>query len=109
MQRNDLVYRNDLLAAYDAAHKGPPGGARKLIAEAPAIDAVPVIRCRDCRYAHTTYNGECKYCDFWQEDGGEALYLDGDFYCAAGERKDEATPGDGCGPDYCEIGEDGHD
>ena len=39
---SDLISRDDLLAAYDAAHKGPPGGARKLIAEAPAIDAAPV-------------------------------------------------------------------
>lgn len=29
-----------MLAAYDAAHVGPPGGARKLIEEAPAV-AVP--------------------------------------------------------------------
>ena len=36
----DLIYRDKLLSAYDAAHKGPPGGARKLIAEAPAVDAV---------------------------------------------------------------------
>lgn len=38
MQKDDLVYRNDLLAAYDAAHKGPPGGARKLMEEAPGVD-----------------------------------------------------------------------
>lgn len=38
----DLISRDALLAAYDAAHKGPPGGARKLIAEAPAVDATPV-------------------------------------------------------------------
>lgn len=42
MPNNDLISREALLAAYDAAHKGPPGGARKLIQEAPAIDAVPV-------------------------------------------------------------------
>lgn len=54
----------------------------------PAVEAAPVVRCRDCKYAHLTYDGECKYCDFWQEDGGEALYLDGGFFCAAGERKD---------------------
>ena len=36
MLNNDLISRTALLAAYDAAHKGPPGGARKLIEEAPA-------------------------------------------------------------------------
>ncbi len=39
---NDLISRSALLDAYDAAHKGPPGGARKLIAEAPAVYDVPV-------------------------------------------------------------------
>lgn len=48
-----------------------------------------VVRCRECKHAQMTYDGECKYCDFWNEDGGEALYLDGDFYCAAGERKED--------------------
>lgn len=43
---DDLISRDALLAAYDAAHKGPPGGARKLIEEAPAVDAVPVRRGR---------------------------------------------------------------
>lgn len=52
-------------------------------------DYVNVVRCRDCKHAQMTYGGECKYCDFWQEDGGEALYLDGDFFCAASERKED--------------------
>ena len=43
---DDLIYRGKLLAAYDAAHKGPPGGARKLIAEASAVEAIPVRRGR---------------------------------------------------------------
>lgn len=34
---NDTISRSALLAAYDAAHKGPPGGARKLIEEAPVV------------------------------------------------------------------------
>lgn len=38
-----LIDADALLAAYDAAHKGPPGGARKLIVEAPTVDSVPVM------------------------------------------------------------------
>ena len=53
----------------------------------------PVVRCSECKYAHMTYDGECKYCDFWQEDGGDALYLDKGFYCAAGERRDGESDG----------------
>lgn len=45
-----------------------------------------VVRCKDCKYSHMTYDGRCKYCDKWEEDG-EALYLEGDFYCAYGKRK----------------------
>lgn len=54
-------------------------------------DRVNVVRCRDCKYAKMTVQGECKHCDFWQgDDHSEAMCLDGDFFCAAGERRDEA-------------------
>ena len=41
----------------------------------PTIDAVPVVRCRECKH---------RYSDSWCE------YVDDDdnFYCARGERKD---------------------
>lgn len=60
----------------------------KAVKDLSAVDAAPVVRCSECKYAHMTYDGECKYCDFWQEEGGDALYLDKGFYCAAGERRD---------------------
>ena len=41
---SDLISRSALLAEYDRVHVGEPGGARKLIAEAPAVDAVEVVR-----------------------------------------------------------------
>lgn len=34
---SDLVSRSYLLAEYDRQHEGPPGGARKIIEEAPAV------------------------------------------------------------------------
>ena len=43
------------------------------IANAPTVDAVEVVRCRDCKH---------RYSDSWCE------YVDDDnFYCARGERK----------------------
>lgn len=42
---NDLISRKALIEAYDKAHKGPPGGARKLMEEAPGVDAV-VLPCK---------------------------------------------------------------
>lgn len=35
---DELISRKALLEAYDKAHQGPPGGARKLIAEAPPVN-----------------------------------------------------------------------
>ena len=93
-----LIRREDALAAIDAvgAHssstlvvKAKCYAAVKTDSVVPTVDAEMVVRCRDCKYAHMTCSGECKYCDFWQEEGGDSLYLDGDFYCAAGERRDE--------------------
>ena len=39
---DDLISRAWVLAEYDRQHQGPPGGARKIMAEAPTVDAVPV-------------------------------------------------------------------
>ena len=36
-----LIDADALVAAYDAAHDGPPGKARTLILNAPTVDAVP--------------------------------------------------------------------
>ena len=49
----------------------------KKIAEASTVDAVEVVRCKDCKH---------RYSDSWCE------YVDDDdnFYCARGERKDGA-------------------
>ena len=38
----EYISRQYLLGEYDRQHQGPPGGARKIIAEAPAEDVVPV-------------------------------------------------------------------
>ena len=61
-------------------------------------DVVPVVRCRNCKYAHMTYSGDCKYCDRIKEmtddgDGGYggSLYLPGDWFCAYGERREDGN------------------
>ena len=45
-----LIDADELIAEYDRVHIGPAGGARKLMADAPTVDAVEVVRCKDCRY-----------------------------------------------------------
>ena len=51
--------------------------ATLILREAPTIDAVPVVRCKDCKYFKT------RLCE--NEDS-----YDG-WFCADGERKDEVT------------------
>ena len=57
------------------------------IDEEPSID---IVRCKECKHAHMTYGGDCKYCDMWKDDDDFCLelYLDGDFYCSYGERNE---------------------
>lgn len=56
------------------------------IHECPTIDAVPVVRCRDCKHKVTTEDGEYNprdiVCDYWESDG-----LEETDFCSYGERR----------------------
>ena len=54
------------------------GDAMEILDNAPTVDVVPVIRCKDCKY----WNGSGKYCDY------EMSGLENDF-CSWAERKEE--------------------
>jgi hypothetical protein len=70
---NDLISRKALIEAYDKAHQGPPGGARKLMEEAPAVDAVEVVHGRwelhgnddDCGCSYFCSNCHNSYDEEW--------------------------------------------
>lgn len=49
----------------------------KDIEDAPTIDAVEVVRCRDC-----TLSGHMGWCSFWGED------VDEEGFCSYGERSE---------------------
>lgn len=49
MADKEYIERGALIAEYDRFHVGAPGGARKLMVEAPAADVVEVVRCKDCK------------------------------------------------------------
>ena len=78
----EYLPRKGLLEEYDRQHKGPPGGARKIIETYPAADVRPVVLCRDCAKYKT------KYCaiDIWHVDATIFKAKDTDF-CSYGERK----------------------
>lgn len=46
----EYIERNALIAEYDRVHIGAPGGARRLMVDAPTADVVEVVRCKDCKW-----------------------------------------------------------
>lgn len=79
-----LIDADALLAAYDSQHHGEPGKARKLIENAPTVDAVPVVRCKDC---DNWYGGDCGDDDKWHSCSLDALLRQGNWFCAGGRRR----------------------
>ena len=62
------------------------GGIRKAlrcIEQAPTIDAVPVVRCRECKHHHDC---DTHFCDALGMDCPD----DSEFFCSYGERKEGA-------------------
>ena len=76
--------------SYSDAMWSRANGIRDAIVEVYDAPSIDIVRCKECRHAHMTYGGDCKYCDMWKDDDDFCieLYLDGDFYCANGERKE---------------------
>ena len=70
---------------------------KRMIDNAPTVDAVPVVRCSECRYCfnedrETPYDGESWwYCERWNKETnvhGTDPYR---FFCADGESRDGET------------------
>lgn len=90
----EYISREYLLAEYDRQHQGPPGGARKIIAEAPAADVAPVRHgkwersegnpypsCSECGIESLS-RADRPYCQFCgaKMDGKSADYAPGKPY-----------------------------
>lgn len=75
------IERFDTTDAFEVKAKGAGRNhMRKIIQEAPTIDAVPVVRCEKCR--HWIRNEDYSYvgrCELWNID------FENDFYCADGD------------------------
>ena len=78
-----LIDANARIAEYDRVHIGEPGKARKLIADAPTVDAVEVVRCRDCKYC----DPENHHCDHPMSTAAPLSRKPDDF-CSYVERKE---------------------
>lgn len=77
----DMVSRSYLLSEYDRQHEGPPGGARKIIEEAPSEEP-DIIYCKECINADYSGLGTGRlYC----MDLGVIMHSDD--YCSRAERR----------------------
>ena len=57
---------------------------RAAISNEPAVDAVPVVRCKDCLYAREKYG----HIECWHGVCYRNTYNEPDMFCSYGKRKD---------------------
>lgn len=61
---------------------GAVSGVMKTIDTFPTVDAVPVVRCRDCK--HMAIQSNARFCTVWNGING----MGDDGFCNYGERKE---------------------
>ena len=60
------------------------------IDEEPTVDAVPVIRCKDCKFSKAYYHGSESNLGMFTYLCTQGLYgMNADDYCSRAERKEE--------------------
>lgn len=92
VQDNDLISRAELIQRIDKCVEAnyvvtdplmTIHDIKALISVLPAVDATPVVRCKDCRYYNTNYCGD----EFgWCERNGIGHGTSDDWFCADGEK-----------------------
>jgi hypothetical protein len=72
------------------------GGIEKAICESPSVDAVQVVRCKDCRWWDKKDGANYGYCHaakhgYFSKHWEISIYrtYKPDFFCADGERRSE--------------------
>ena len=63
--------------------------AAKQSSEAPTVDAVPVVRCRECKYRFKNNGHDKSGCPIIDAN----IWMDDDDFCSYGERKEGADNG----------------
>lgn len=58
-------------------------GMREDLYSLPVVDAVPVVRCKDCKHSYVTIGARC-----CSRGAFYAVAVPDDFFCALAERKD---------------------
>ena len=80
---NEALLRNDTMKNRSDVFRSY---AKVVIDGTPTVDAVEVVRCKDCKHYNQTMN-ECESLHFWfSEDGG--LNVKEDDFCSYGEKRE---------------------
>ena len=66
----------------DPAYAAGWNGLLNIINSAPAVDAVEVVRCREC------ISWDKGYCHVWKANDNENAETEPDDFCSYGERKE---------------------
>lgn len=85
-----LIDADALADALFEKRRNYPQWVANTIGGMPIVDAIPVIRCKDCEHATMTSDGKmCKYCEMDTDDFGDQreVYHDADWFCADGKRR----------------------
>ena len=66
---------------------------QRIIADTPTIDAVPVVRCRECKHRYTEDCPMYFHASYWHEGYEEYVdddtdHTEDDYFCQEGERKE---------------------
>lgn len=80
IDRDKLFHGQVIFVGTEDARKGVQD-VMSVIWDAPTVDAVPVVRCKDCKWWNTTQLDECvAYNALWVANP--------DDYCSWGERRE---------------------
>ena len=95
-----LIDANALISYMDECSKESRfrvyyGYAKSFIDDAPTIDAVPVVRCRECKHRYTENCPMYFHDSYWHEGYEEYVdddtdHTEDDYFCPKGERKEGA-------------------
>ena len=83
----DLIRRSDAIAAFIHLSQGAMEGLiyKRTIDAIPAVDAVEVVRCRECKHNAQPPDKGFAQCEL------DALIREPEFWCRAGERREDET------------------
>ena len=77
---SDLISRSAAIEALLDQKMPTPSVIRRVLRQVPGVDAVEVVRCKDCSVPHNKWTG-CPNLN--------GLIPPPDFFCARGERREE--------------------